>query len=349
MMSGLLALTIYLNPNGGTFTRARDDSRLNYASAIQYDQATVPAYAYGDASWDDVVSCVRDIYAPFDVTVTDADPGDVEHTECVVGGGGWDIGLPDVGGVASFDCAYIPNSVAFVFPEHSGDDPQRICETVAQETAHTFGLDHEYLCEDALTYLDGCGPKSFVDENASCGEYAPRPCACGGSTQNSYQTLLGVLGERPAGVAPTVSIVSPQDGAIVPPGFSIDAAVSDDSAIATVELVVDGTATDSRTAGPWSFTAPTAIGEGAHEIEVRATDADGTVASDSISVLVEVDAPPADEPPNEGGGGGSDDGDFEGGHSVGLLGCSTAPGSGSPIGLAVGSLAILARRRRVRA
>ena len=72
-----------------------------------------------------------------------------------------------------------------------------ICETAGQETAHAFGLDHEFLCQDPMTYLVGCGAKSFQDEYVPCGEFQPRECNCGTPTQNSVQSMYQLFG-RPS-------------------------------------------------------------------------------------------------------------------------------------------------------
>ena len=73
------------------------------------------------------------------------------------------------------------------------------CEIAAQEIAHAYGLDHEFLCDDPMTYLSGCGRKTFQDRTVSCGEYSARACKCSGQ-QNSYRALIDRLG--PAGSAP---------------------------------------------------------------------------------------------------------------------------------------------------
>ncbi len=64
------------------------------------------------------------------------------------------------------------------------------------EIAHAYGLDHEYLCKDVMTYLRGCGSKSFVDAEAPCGESKKRHCEGGSPTQNSFKRLVDVLGAR---------------------------------------------------------------------------------------------------------------------------------------------------------
>jgi len=82
----------------------------------------------------------------------------------------------------------------FAFSATNSNDVQATCETIAMEVAHAYGLDHEYLCKDVMTYLRGCGKKSFVDADAPCGESKKRTCEGGAPTQNSYQRLLKVLG-----------------------------------------------------------------------------------------------------------------------------------------------------------
>jgi hypothetical protein len=118
------------------------------------------------------------------------------------------------------------------------------CEVVAHELGHAFGLEHEYLCKDPMTYLEGCGHKTFQDVAAPCGEDEPRACS-GGGKQNSVQHLTQVLGlasdqpniddppspptpkpkqddddddsgkngDEGEVAAPVIGLVSPQDGA----------------------------------------------------------------------------------------------------------------------------------------
>ncbi|MBA2538440.1 MAG: hypothetical protein H0V17_02290 [Deltaproteobacteria bacterium] len=46
-----------------------------------------------------------------------------------------------------------------------------------------------------MTFLSGCGEKSFTDAEVPCGESEARACNCGGNTQNSYAYLADLLGE----------------------------------------------------------------------------------------------------------------------------------------------------------
>ena len=282
---------IFLNPNGGRYTPGwGDDAVGNVSSIVQWEVDMAP-YPYGDASWAQLLECMRALYLPFDVEVTDVDPGDSPHSEVVVSGHPTDIGMSNgVGGVAPMMCEAIPNAVSFAFPETYGDDPIGICEAAGQESAHAFGLDHELLCSDIMTY-NFCGTKSFVDEDSECGEYQARPCACGGDIQNSYQYLLEVLGPAPPkSDPPVVTILRPDEGEEVGPGFGVDVDVTDDGRILRVELRIDGLTVASRFAEPWSLDAPDDVAFGPHDVQVVAIDDTDIEGAAALQVEVTEDA-----------------------------------------------------------
>src|SRR5262245_48659011 len=96
--------TIYLNPclpNGCTVTPGKDDSRNDHSS-IPDSQATLIGWPHGEVAWNRLVKCVSDMYAPFDIQVTDVDPGTADHHEVMVAGNADAIGVPGAGGVAPF-------------------------------------------------------------------------------------------------------------------------------------------------------------------------------------------------------------------------------------------------------
>ncbi|MBI2898453.1 MAG: Ig-like domain-containing protein [Deltaproteobacteria bacterium] len=294
---------IFMNRDGGQYSGGgwTDDSTTNQSSILSWT-ANVPAYPYGDGSWNQLMACMRDLYAPFNVDVTDVDPGNASHLEVVVGGHPGDIGMSSgIGGVAPMACEPIPNAIVYAFPETYGDDPQGICEAAGQESAHAYGLDHEYLCEDIMTYLYGCGAKTFQDQDVSCGEYSERACSCGGATQNSYQYLMGVLGPaEEQDSPPSVAITRPADGAEVSQGFTVDVEANDDNGVTRVDLYVDGELVDTDNSSPWSLDAPDDLGAGPHQVEVRAVDGAAGVGSDSITVDVNGDDPdPGDDPDDD--------------------------------------------------
>lgn len=251
---GGAALPIYLNRHGGNYQCGDDDSSRNLSSVVcGSDAGDVGGFSGSLNQWTFVRDCVADLFAPFNVYVTDIEPTSGDYVEAVVGGSPGQAGMPrGVGGVAPFSCDLIPNAVVYAFADVYGNDVQGICETVAQEVAHAFGLDHEFLCEDPMTYLGGCGAKSFQDTYAQCGEFEPRECSCGGTSQNSVQMMLERLGASDGSVPPpppedleppVVAIVSPASGAILQASstISVVADASDDVGLTTVELEWDFT------------------------------------------------------------------------------------------------------------
>jgi hypothetical protein len=203
-------LPIYLNRFGGTYTCGNDDSATNRSSVVcGSDAGDIGGFSGSDNQWNFVRDCVSDMFAPFNVYVTDIEPTGVDYVEAVVGGVPQDAGMPNgVGGVAPFTCGVIPNGIVYAFSDVYGNDMQGVCETVAQEVAHAFGLDHQFMCEDPMTYLGGCGAKSFQDVYSQCGEFEPRECQCTGTdndsaVQNSVQEMLTLLGApRPTPCCP---------------------------------------------------------------------------------------------------------------------------------------------------
>jgi len=189
---------LYLNRDGAIL-RPGDNDAPRQRSSIVAQPSLVGGWDVDDDSWAATVACVAEIYAPFDVTVTDEDPGDVAHIEAIVGGHPADVGLADnVAGVSPFatDCSIVENSIVFTFTDVLPDDPRTVCEVMAQEIAHSFGLDHEMLPSDPMTYLDYDGERAFQDEMAPCGEYADRKCGINGNMCRQRQNSVALLRQR---------------------------------------------------------------------------------------------------------------------------------------------------------
>ncbi|RMH41438.1 MAG: hypothetical protein D6689_11190 [Deltaproteobacteria bacterium] len=278
---------LYLNRcrGGETFSPGFNDSRQNRSSIIDRSY-TLPEYPYGDASFEQVATCVRQLMAPFNIQVVTEDPGQTPHHEAVVCGKPTDLGMQNgVGGVAPFSCGVIENSITYTFAEVYGGQTRFICETIAQEAAHGWGLDHEYLCEDPMTYLSGCGPKSYQDIDARCGEFSARNCQCGGATQNSFRRIAAVFGTADP-TPPSVTITEPANNATVDPGFVVRADITDDQGIGSASLYVDDNLVLSLSEPPFVFNAPNDLADGDHKVEIVATDSFGAEARDSIFVIV---------------------------------------------------------------
>ncbi len=285
--------TLYLNPclgAGCTVTPGFDDSRTD-RSTIPQNTTVLTAWPHGDAAWNQLVQCVRDMYAPFNINVTDVDPGTADHYEVMIAGSANALGVPGAGGVAPFiacDGDIPENVISFVF---AGDinNQDFLCWAAAQESAHVWGLDHELNAQDPMTYLTPPIKKpGFQDTASPCGEEEsnPRECYCGGNKQNSYQYLMDTFG--PANLEPaTLTITEPTDGQWVKPGFSVRFEMMSQLSVTTASLQVDGAATQSIVKGdPLVFSTATDLGGGDHTITVVAKDAADREITGQVTVHV---------------------------------------------------------------
>ncbi len=213
------ARVIYLARGPVRITPAELDDAPTGASSVlaanSKKPVLLPGWTGSKGGWIEVVRCVRTLFAPFAVEVTDTKPTSPDYALVAVGGRPGDLGVRDrrIGGLAPFGGDVIARPVVFAFARQLGNQPRTVCETIGMEVAHTYGLDHAYRCKDVMTYRKPCGPKAFTDLDARCGELAARDCTGGAATQNSFRRLLAVLGPsrstveapiaRPGALAPT--------------------------------------------------------------------------------------------------------------------------------------------------
>lgn len=305
---------LFLNrcTGGETITPGGGGSVANQSSILSFS-VNFPPFPYGDAAWSQVMDHARSIFSPFNISVVDVDPGNTPHDEAIVCGDAAQAGFNGAGGVAPFTCGIINNPITFTFAETLGNNPRLLAEVVAQEAAHAWGLDHEYLCQDPMTYLSGCGNKTFQDVDAQCGEFSARSCDCGGGTQNSYQHILNAFGSAvPDTQAPTAAITYPHDGDVFEPGsdFEITVDVNDDVQVTLVTLYSNDApagADETSPFGPWPVTN---IPEGVYSFYIEAEDPAGNLTQ-SPTVTINVSA--TGEPPPPDSGGDSDPGGSTGG------------------------------------
>jgi hypothetical protein len=267
--------TLYLNRcrGGCVITKGNNDAH-NHVSSIPNPTAITPgpsftiseyrdvanrAGAGADAEWSQLVQCMREVYSPYNVTVTDVQPATAGYNEAIIAGTPNEIGQSqDVLGVAPLasDCSAISNVISFSFANAHGniDRVNNICWTAAQESAHAYGLDHEYsfttgnptndhsACNDPMTYRNDCGgQKFFRNAFANCGETDRRACKCT-ATQNSHLKLLSVFGPSgapPIVQAPAATLGSPaQTDALL--GSTVVVTAGGQRGVARVELDFNG-------------------------------------------------------------------------------------------------------------
>jgi len=105
---------VYLARGGGTYKPGATDSRANTSTALG---ASVTFAAYDDPAWSTTLDCVTRLLAPFEIAVTETDPGTVPHVEIVLSPkDATEIGssaqLPALY-TTSGACAAQPNAIAF--------------------------------------------------------------------------------------------------------------------------------------------------------------------------------------------------------------------------------------------
>jgi len=310
---------IYLNrcTGGCTISNGADDARAMSSSIVAPGTHVVTEFqndagqtgAAADDAWHALLTCVQEVYSPFAVTVSDVPPSNgVSYTMGIAAGNPSDVGLPnDILGVGLATCAPLDNVISFSFANHeSGSGLTRMydaCWTIAQETAHNFGLEHEYqftdgnsACSDPMTYREDCGgEKFFRNKPAACGEYSSRTCSCGG-TQNSVGKLTKALGAGTSIIpAPTSMILTPAAGP-VSAGFTVGVAAGSRRGVDHVELwlnnhlwaTVPGAAFGQNgqpNPSNYTLTAPSNVPDGVIDVVAKAYD-DLAIETDSATITV---------------------------------------------------------------
>jgi len=288
---------IYLNncSTGCTLSPGQNNAPQNRSSIVN-QTVNIPAYSGSAAQWDQIVNCVKQTYAPFNVQIVTTRPAaGTNYHMAIVAGRAQNAGMQSgVLGVSPFSCGYIPNAISFTFANESPNNILELCWTVAQETAHSWGLDHKYDNRDPMTYLSsGPAMKTFQNSAGSCGEYNARQCQCtyagtGSSQMNSYALIQATFGlampTTPDTTLPTVTISSPTNGAQVQPGFTVTAAINDNIGVAKAELRVDNVLVGTKTSAPWTWTTSSTLGTGTHRVSVTAYDAANNQAAAAVDV-----------------------------------------------------------------
>jgi len=283
-------------------------------SDIAGGNVMLSAYNGGDTKWATIVGCVRDVMKPFNIQVTDQDPGTQPHFEVMVAGTAdqlnSQLGGQGILGIADYACTdgnnpgscsatYMPDALVFAFANdpYFGGNTTDICGTAAQEIAHAWTLDHTTVNTDPMTYKTYATPLAFKN-GAVCGSDCSGgqntfgvPCSgdthvcmsTGQSTQNEVDIITKIFG--PAGAAaPTVKLKSPANGSAVHNGFTVEVDCTSPDGIQEVDWTLDGINQAAMMTAPYTATAPT-LSKGIHHITAlcgTTKQATATASSDFI-------------------------------------------------------------------
>lgn len=188
---------VFLNRGGGVYTPGIDNSPTNKTSLVN-GSTTVTPWAIANAAWQTLLACVNQKFAPFNVTITDVDPGDTEHIEVVFAQASVSA-LSGASSVAPFTCNVVPNAIAFVSQAYAEANPIEGCAAVAASVGYSLGVEAVAVCPDAMSFAQtSCPSAGFTNVALSCGSNTPANCQCvsGATTQNSYARLLAITGPR---------------------------------------------------------------------------------------------------------------------------------------------------------
>jgi len=175
-----------------------------------------------------------------------------------------------------------------------GGIKRRAFNVIEQVTATRFSIKGSGNGVGNLCQGDSGGPSLVTDpqqQQLVAGVTSAAEGACGKSRSwitrvDAYRDWLFQAADGdllfPDREPPGVTITAPSDGDEVALEVTVAASVSDRSALAKVELLVDGAAGGSLTQAPFTFTAQ--LTPGSHTLEVQATDVLGHVGSDRITV-----------------------------------------------------------------
>ena len=192
---------VYLSKDGVDLRPGRVSNSHEGTTSLVDAPVSIGPWNTTPEVWAETVACVRAVYAPFDVTVTEEEPADVPYIQAVFGGAPKDLGLPrSYAGVSPFapDCGVIERSIVFAFTDILPPDAETVCHVMVQEIGHSFGLDHELDPSSPMSTAHQRGPREFADRDVACGESSPRPCGLPRQTcrqtQNSYALLAQRIG-----------------------------------------------------------------------------------------------------------------------------------------------------------
>jgi hypothetical protein len=253
---------LYLNFDGGPVQSGNcSDARTNCSNIVMGNNVHLPAFSRSAEDKQRVIDLVRAYYEPFNIQVVTQRPTGGEYAMVMVGGVATDVGLDDnrIGGIAPLDCGNMnANDITFAFSAASfyNNDMVALAATLAQESAHAYGLGHTNDTADIMYPYVNDDTEGFVNRTMRIYDATGGNSDCSGTgLQNSYQMMIQNVGSNvPDVTPPTVAFVDLQDGAQLASGFAVTLDAHDDRSVAAVELWANDQMVASLKKYPYHFT-----------------------------------------------------------------------------------------------
>ena len=292
---------VFLNFEGATLTFGQDDARSDI-TVLEDLAGPFPAYG-GTTQRAATLQSVQTDFAAYDMLIVDARPTAGSYTMAMIG----PLEAGTVLGVAPLDCRdQFPNNIVFAFHgDGDGYTASAQANTISQEIAHSYGLEHVDQMGDIMYPVSSGGDPGFLD---ACFDVVPAPeivCGdqhadhCPAGQQNSHRELLQRFGPvappDPASMAITLTAPDDGDEIDVDEPFDIVAASIDGRPFANVVLFVDEANIGGRTQSPFTWRVE-GLAAGVYEAYVIGIEASGAMSrSDTIEIFVGVDNPDRDD------------------------------------------------------
>src|SRR5262245_12644164 len=191
---------LYLNFNGASLTGSAScsDATIN-CSFIVKGTVNMPAFSGSATDRANIIAKVVEYYSPFNVEVTVARPPSGPYSMVMVGGHAADVGIVgmNAAGVAPLDCQdrLSQSDIAFACSEEVANAVLAVAVTIAEESAHGYGLGHTNEMADIMYPVLSGMETGFLDKNMSIIDAS----SCGSPMQNSKAQLLQTVGPAETG------------------------------------------------------------------------------------------------------------------------------------------------------
>lgn len=284
--------TVFLNFFGGEMSGGTNASLMQSPCIQGGGKIQYPQFLRTEQEALAIIQVFTDAMAPFGVRIAyeEAPPKHLPYSMVMMGGKPQVIGLPNgvLGVACNLDCGDTwLRDTTFAFTEVAGDI-QVLGTTALQEAAHAWGLDHidgsdnimyPYATNGKKVWADTCVPYNDATGPIGCEYIHDEFCGENGGAQNDVAELMAFFGANTLDtVPPTVTLLSPEDGAIIEPGSDvlIEAEVTDDHEGFGWRMMIpeaDIEAPAYLKEKQWSISPPV----GTYTIRVEALDHDGNI------------------------------------------------------------------------